>query len=352
MRVVSVGLSVARLLGRIPGRIGVTAVVALAVMASVVVGARAEKEFNSQDIVNAVVGVTSMVPDDARSAQTLGTMRAGSGVVIDDKDLVLTIGYLILEAAAAAVTDVDGNLVPASLVAYDHNTGFGLLRATRPLRIKPLKLGSSDALAEGAPVIVVSKGGPVPVMPAQVVSRREFAGYCEYMLDKAIFTSPPHPQFGGAALIAIDGQLVGVGSLMVADAMTGEQPFPGNMFVPIDMLKPILRELINNGRTREPAHPWLGIYTAENAGRLFVTRVAKGGPAEAAGIKSGDVIMGVAGKRVSGMADFLHKVWGTGNAGVEVPIDMVPLDGGELTIKTIKVQSKDRYDWLKLSKGF
>lgn len=348
MRVVSVGLSVARSLGRL----GLTAVVAIAVSASAAVGARAEKEINSQDIVNAVVGVTSMVPDDARSAQTLGTMRAGNGIVIDDKGLVLTIGYLILEAAAAAVTDADGDLVPASLVAYDHNTGFGLVRATKPLRIKPLTLGSSDALPEGAPVIVVSKGGPVPVMPAQVVSRRQFAGYWEYMLDNAIFTSPPHPQFGGAALIATDGRLVGVGSLMVADAIKSEQPFPGNMFVPIDMLKPILKELISNGRTQEPAHPWLGIYTEENGGRLFVTRVAKGGPAEAAGIKPGDIIMGVAGKRVTGMADFLHKVWSTGKAGVEVPIDMVPLDGGELKITTVKVRSKDRYDWLKLSKGF
>ena len=348
MRVVSVGLSVARSLGRL----GLTAVVAIAVSASAVVGARAEKEINSQEIVNAVVGGTSMVPDDAHSAQTLGTIRAGNGIVIDDKGLVLTIGYLILEAAAAAVTDADGDLVPASLVAYDHNTGFGLVRATKPLRIKPLTLGSSDALPEGAPVIVVSKGGPVPVMPAQVVSRRPFAGYWEYMLDNAIFTSPPHPQFGGAALIATDGRLVGVGSLMVADAIKSEQPFPGNMFVPIDMLKPILRELISSGRTREPAHPWLGIYTEENSGRLFVTRVAKGGPAEAAGIKSGDIIMGVAGKRVTGMADFLHKVWATGKAGVEVPIDMVPLDGGELKITTVKVRSKDRYDWLKLSKGF
>jgi len=343
MRVVSV----ARLLGRL----GLTVILAIAVAMSAVVGARAEKIINSEEIINAVVAVTSMVPDDARSAQTLGTMRSGNGIVIDDKGLVLTIGYLILEAAAA-VTDATGDLVPASLVAYDHNTGFGLVRATKPLGIKPIKLGMSDMLPEGAPVIIVSKGGPVPVMPAQVVARREFAGYWEYMLDNAIFTSPPHPQFGGAALIGTDGRLVGVGSLIVADAIKGEQPFPGNMFVPIDMLKPILKELISNGRTQEPAHPWLGIYTEENGGRLFVTRVAKGGPAELAGIKPGDIIMGVGGKRVSGMADFLHKVWGIGRAGVEVPIDLVPLDGGELKIATVTVRSKDRYDWLKLSKGF
>lgn len=348
MRAQPVSLSVARYLGRI----SLAVVVAIAVVASAVADARAERQINGPDVVNAVVGVTSMVPDDARSAQTLGTLRSGSGIVIDDQGLVLTIGYLILEAAAAAVTDANGELVPASLVAYDHNTGFGLLRATKPLGIKPIKLGWSDLLPEGAPVIIVSKGGPAPVMPAQVVSRREFAGYWEYLIDNAIFTSPPHPQFGGAALIATDGRLVGVGSLIVADAIMGEQPLPGNMFVPIDMLKPILKELIKNGRTQEPRRPWLGVYTEENGGRLFVTRVAKGGPSETAGIKPGDIIMGVAGKRVSGMSDFLQKVWAVGKAGVEVPIDLLPLAGGELQIRTVTVRSRDRYDWLKLSKGF
>ena len=330
----------------------VRVILAVAIAAAAFPAVGAEREINGQEIVNAVVGVTATVPEDARSAVTLGTSRSGSGIVIDDQGLVLTIGYLILEAHAAAVTDAGGDLVPANLVAYDQNTGFGLLRATKPLGIKPLKFGSSDTLPKGAPVVVISRGGPGPVFPAQVVSRREFAGYWEYLLDNAIFTMPPHPQFGGAALIATDGRLVGVGSLIVADAIKGEQPFPGNMFVPIDMLKPILKDLIKNGRHPEPPHPWLGIYTEENSGRLFVTRVAKGGPAEAAGIKSGDIIMGVAGKRVTGMADFLHKVWATGKAGVEVPIDMVPLDGGELKITTVKVRSKDRYDWLKLSKGF
>lgn len=347
MRAQPVSQSVARHLGRFCR----TAVVAIAVVAFSA-SARAEKLIDASEVINAVVGITAMVPDDARSAQSLGTVRSGSGIVIDDQGLVLTIGYLILEAQAAAVTDADGDLVPASLVAYDHNTGFGLLRATQPLNIKPIKLGWSDHLPEGAPVIVVSKGGPAPVMPAQVVSRREFAGYWEYLLDNAIFTSPPHPQFGGAALIATDGRLVGVGSLIVADAVKGEQPLPGNMFVPIDRLKPILKELINNGRTEKPAHPWLGIYAEENGGRLFVSRVAKGGPAEKAGIKPGDIIMGVDGRRVASMADFLQKMWSLGDAGIEVPVDLLPMGGGELRITTVKVRSRDRYDWLKLSKGY
>jgi S1-C subfamily serine protease len=324
---------------------------AAVVFALSVPGARAEKEINSKDIFRAVVGITASVPEDARSAVTLGTVRSGSGIVIDDKGLVLTIGYLILEAHAAAVTDGTGELVPANLVAYDQNTGFGLLRATKPLGIKPVALGSSDMLPEGAPVLVISHGGPAPVFPVQVVARREFAGYWEYLLDNAIFTAPAHPQFGGAALIGVDGRLVGVGSLIVNDAVKPGEPGPGNMFVPIDALKPILKDLVKNGRARDPTHPWLGVYTEENGGRLFVSRVAAGSPAEKAGIRKGDVIMGVGGHRVSGMADFLRKVWATGPAGVEVPLDLLPLSGGEMQIRPVKVRSLDRYDWLKLSKG-
>lgn len=327
-------------------------VLSAAFAAAAVSGVRAERVINGHDVVNAVVGITAMVPEDARSAGTLGTVRSGSGIVIDEKDLVLTIGYLILEAQAAAITDANGDLVPATLVAYDQNTGFGLLRATKPLGVKPLKFGSSDTLPEGAPVIVVSRGGPAPVIPAQVVSRREFAGYWEYLLDNAIFTVPAHPQFGGAALINTDGRLVGVGSLIVNDAVKASVPSPGNMFVPIDALKPILNDLIKHGRARGPAHPWLGIYADENGGRLFVVRVAKGGPAEKAGIRAGDIIMGVGGHKVYGMADFLRKVWAVGEAGVEVPIDVLPLSQGETQIRPVKVRSLDRYDWLKLSKGF
>ena len=329
----------------------VRVILAVAIAAAAFPAVGAEREINGQEIVNAVVGVTATVPEDARSAVTLGTSRSGSGIVIDDQGLVLTIGYLILEAHAAAVTDAGGDLVPANLVAYDQNTGFGLLRATKPLGIKPLKFGSSDTLPKGAPVVVISRGGPGPVFPAQVVSRREFAGYWEYLLDNAIFTMPPHPQFGGAALVGTDGRLVGVGSLIVHDAVKDGEPSPGNMFVPVDALKPILKDLIKNGRHPEPPHPWLGIYANEQGGRLFVVRLAKGGPAEKAGIRAGDVIMGVGGRKVDGMADFLRKVWAMGQAGVEVPVDVLPLSKGEMQIQSVKVRSLDRHDWLKLSKG-
>ena len=329
------------------------AIVAAALMTAVSAapGFGAGDGISSKDVIDAVVGISTMIPEDARTAEHLGTIRSGSGIVIDDDGLVLTIGYLMMEATAAAVTDATGKLVPAVPVAYDHNTGFGLLRAQQPLGVKPVELGSSADLAEGASVIIISKGGPIPVMPARVVSRREFAGYWEYLLDKAIFTIPPHPSYGGAALIGEDGRLVGIGSLVVSDAIPALRPVPGNMFVPIDRLKPIMAELLEKGRVSAPRHPWLGVYSNEKDGRVFVTRVAADGPADVAGIKPGDIIMGVGGKRIKSIADFYRKIWARGEAGAEVPIDLLPAGGGEVEIVKVTVSSQDRYDWLKLNRG-
>ncbi len=330
---------------------GLAAAAVLAILLGVPENAGAAEANARDDIIRAIVGISALIPEDARTAEHLGVLRSGNGVVIDDDGLVLTIGYLMMEAERAAVTNADGDLVPAVPIAYDHGTGFGLLRATQPLGLKPVKLGDSAGLAEGAPVIIVSKGGRVPVMAARVSSRREFAGYWEYLLERAIFTVPPNPQYGGAALIDADGRLVGIGSLAVNDAGSDKKPVPGNMFVPIDVLKPILSDLVEQGRSSAPAHPWLGVYTNENNGRVFVQRVAAGGPAHDAGIKPGDIIMGVGGKRVKGMADFYRKIWARGSAGAEIPVDMLAISAASLDIRTVTVKSRDRLDWLKLNKG-
>jgi len=188
-------------------------------------------------------------------------------------------------------------------------------------------------------------------MPARVSSRREFAGYWEYLLDSAIFTVPPFPHYGGAALIDREGRLVGVGSLMVNDAAGPDAPVQGNMFVPIDLLKPILKDLLEKGRRSMTSHPWLGIYTNETNGRVIVVRLATDGPAAEAGILPGDIIIGIGGRRVSGIADFYRKIRAHGNAGAEIPIDLLPVRDGNLDIKTVKVLSRDRHDWLKLNKN-
>ena len=300
------------------------------------------------EILGAVVGVRAEIRPDARTANTLGLERDGSGVVIDADGLVLTIGYLILEATSAAIVTQAGETVPAAIVAYDYDSGFGLLRALKPLGIEPLRLGDSSLLEEGDPVLVVGHEGRQAAIAARVASRRTFAGYWEYLLEDAIFTVPPHPSFGGAALIGRNGRLLGIGSLYVNDALPGAVPVPGNMFVPISLLQPVFADLLEHGRPSTPSHPWLGVYTSEAHGRVFVTRTASGGPAEQAGLKTGDIIMGVGGKPVKTMAEFFRKVWAAGDAGAEVTIDLLPAGAKSLELKQIRVRSRDRYDWLKL----
>ncbi len=297
---------------------------------------------------DSVVGVRATIPEDARTAEILGTKRAGSGIVIAADGLVLTIGYLILEAIAAEIVLPDDRVVPADIVAYDYDTGFGLLRPLAPLKIAPMELGRSADLRPPKEILIASSGGMGAVTAARVVSRRDFAGYWEYLLPNAIFTSPPHASFGGAALIGPSGRLLGVGSLMVGDAAEPDRPLPGNMFVPIDALEPILEDLLAHGRSRAMPRPWLGIFCEDLRGRLFVNRVSPGGPAARAGLARDDIILAVKGKPVRDMADFYRKLWALGRAGVEVPLSVLQPGG----VAEITVKSADRYDYLKLNPSF
>ncbi|MPY68722.1 MAG: PDZ domain-containing protein [Alphaproteobacteria bacterium] len=299
-------------------------------------------------VLEAVVRVTAAVPGDARSAQTLGTERDGSGVVIDGEGLVLTIGYLILEATSAEITLAGGKRVPAQPIAYDHESGFGLLRASEKLAVPPMALGNSAGVKPQDRVLVASHGGAEMAGGAVVVTRRPFAGSWEYLLEQAIFTTPPHPAFGGAALIGADGGLLGIGSLAVGDAAGADQPLPGNMFVPIDLLKPILADMLEHGRAQGPGRPWLGLSSEEVHGRLFVTRVSRGGPAFKAGIEPGDLVVGVNGAAVENLADLYRKVRAVGKAGAEIPLDV--LQG--MAVKRVRVKSIDRHDWLKTRSSY
>ena len=287
------------------------------------------------------------MPDSARTAGSLGTTRSGSGVVIDDDGLVLTIGYLILEADAVKITTGDRR-VAATVVAYHDATGFGLVRAQTPLDIAPLDLGSSASLARRDRVLVASHSGARDAVRAIVVSRRPFAGSWEYLLERAIFTAPPHREYGGAALIGPDGKLLGIGSLMVGRALDDGPPMPGNMFVPIDLLKPVLAELIADGRAAGPPTPWLGMFTNDQRGHVFVVQVADASPAAEAGIVAGDVVIGVAGQAVTTMRDLFRAVWALGPAGVDVPLAIVH----EGEIREVAVHSVDRYDYLGLGETY
>ena len=291
----------------------------------------------------AVVRIETRALPDARSSVTLGAEREGSGIVIGKDGLVLTIGYLLVEADEVRIIDDRGRTLPARLVAYDHATGFGLVRAITPLAVAPMALGDSSKLAESDPVLVVNSGGRSEATRASVVSRRLFSGNWEYMLDSAIFTSPPTLNWSGAALIGPDGSLLGVGSLIVRDATERDPHLPGNMFVPIEMLKPILEEMIKTGRRAGPARPWLGVSADEVEGRLIVARVAPDSPAERAGIHKGDIILAVGGDGVRSQPDFYRKVWSRGAAGSEIPLRV--LQG--IDVQDLRVRSIDRIDYFR-----
>lgn len=303
-------------------------------------------EQKPEEILNAIVKIKVTIPQDASTARILGTEREGNGVVIDDNGHILTIGYLILEAKTIEVIGAQGESVKAGFVAYDYKTGFGILKANPPLPVRPLKLGQSSQLKEGDPILMVGYGGAEAVLGSRVVSRKEFAGYWEYLLEDAIYTTPPYPNFGGAALINNQGQLLGIGSIFTQLSLPGMGVVPCNMSVPIDLLKPILADLIDTGRSSQPPQPWLGVHADEVHGRVFVLRVTPGGPAEKAGIKAGDIILAVNQVPVKNLADLFRQIRALGPAGVKVPLSILQ----ETQVRNISVQSADRYQQFQVSR--
>ena len=296
------------------------------------------------DLVAAVVHIKTSINPEGTSVDNLGRQREGSGVVIDESGLILTIGYLMVEAQSAEVITNDGRTLPAAVVGYDHETGFGVLRTLEPPRLKPLPLGRSADVKEQDPALVASYGGAAMVLPVRIASRREFAGSWEYLVDNAIFTNPPHPAWSGAALINREGKLIGIGSLIVGNAKGEEEPSPGNMFVPIDLVGPILGDLLDKGRISGTGRPWIGLNAQAVHGRLFVGRVTPGSPAERAGLHKGDIIAGIGGEKTRTLAEFYRKMWALGAAGVKVPVDVLSDDNA----RRVDVESVNRLDTLKL----
>ncbi len=292
-------------------------------------------------IFSAIVKVSTESVPDARSAESLGTSRQGTGVVIGKDGLILTIGYLIVEAGSVQVTDGKGHVFPARVIAYDQAPGLGLVRTIVPLDATPLVFGDSAKVAEREPVMILSAGDGASF--AWVVSKRAFTGDWEYHLDSALFTSPPTTDWSGAALINRDGKLVGIGSLVVGKATDGDVSLPGNVFVPIDVLKPVLGDLVRQGHRSGPARPWLGLGAEELQGHVFVTKVSPDGPAERAGLAVGDIILGVGGDPVKTPDELYQRVWTKRQAGDEVPLKV--LQGVE--VKEIRIRSIDHLAYFR-----
>jgi len=274
--------------------------------------------FDLDHVLSSVVGLHSIIPPDAFTAETLGTERAGNGVVIDD-GLVLTIGYLITEAEAVWLHLGDGRVMEGHALGFDAVTGFGLVQALGHLDIEPLPIGSSAATKIGDSVVVGGAGGRTRSVASQIAAKQEFAGYWEYLLDEAIFTYPDHPNWGGTGLISSAGELIGIGSLQLERERAGKAEHV-NMIVPIDLLTPVLDDLRRFGRVNRPARPWLGMYSTEIDNRVVVIGISGDGPAARAELKAGDVILAVKGEKVTSQAGFYRKLWALGAAGVDVPL--------------------------------
>ena len=317
----------------------------LTVSLSIILSIPIHADDSGEKILQAIVKLHARIPPTARTAKILGQEREGNGVLIDRNGYILTIGYLILEAEQVEVTDFSNNQIDATIVGYDHKTGFGLIRSNRHLDLEPMKLGESNSIKVGDPLLVAGHGGAGVVHGVRVVSRKDFAGYWEYLLENAIFTTPPYSDYGGAALIGRDGRLLGIGSLLTQMAVSDVGFMPSNMFVPIDRLKSIIKDLKTKGRSALPSEPWLGLYAQEAHGRVFIIRTTTDGPAFQAGIKSGDIILKVNEKPVNGLADFYRKVWAVGDAGDLVPLTVLQ----ESQIRKIQIRSRDRSDFLKLN---
>ena len=297
--------------------------------------------YDLERALSSVVGMHSMIPPDAFTAETLGVERAGNGVLIDN-GLVLTIGYLITEAQTVWLHLGDGHVVEGHALGFDQETGFGLVQALGKIELPALRIGVSREADIGERVVIGGAGGCTRSLAGHIAAKQEFAGYWEYVLDEAIFTYPAHPNWGGTGLISSKGELIGVGSLQLERAREGKNEHL-NMIVPIDLLPPILDDLRKFGRVNKPARPWLGLYSTEVEDKIVAVGIAPKGPAARAELRTGDVILAVKGEVVSTLAQFYRKVWSLGQAGVEVPLTLYR----EGVTFEVRVNSSDRARFLK-----
>jgi S1-C subfamily serine protease len=301
-----------------------------------------ELSFDLASALRSVVLLRAEIPEDAFTAAILGTERVGNAVLIRQDGLLLTIGYLITEAENIWITDSDGTVIPGHALAFDAATGFGLVLPLGRLQSTPLPRGSIATIEPGSTVYAISHGGIGHALTTTIIAKREFAGYWEYVLDEALFTAPAHPHWSGAALLDASGKLIGVGSLLVQEQQSGDKT-DANMFVPIDLLEPILEEMSQTGRPTRAARPWLGMYTMEMQGHLVVSGLAEQGPAALAGVKLGDLVLQVAGQPVSGLAELFRTIWGLGPVGTDVPLTLARGESQPL----VHVRSADRNDFLR-----
>jgi len=302
-----------------------------------------EHAFDLDEVQRSIVGVKAMVPPDAFTAQTLGTERAGSGVVIRADGLIATIGYLVTEAETIWLTTHDGRAIAGHALGYDFETGFGLIQALGKLNLPPLPYETGEAPKAGDTCVFASAGGRKHALRCTIAARQEFAGYWEYLLDEAIFTAPAHPSWGGAGLIGEDGKLMGIGSLVMQQQDGKGRRVDLNMVVPTSLLPGVLDDLVAFGRPNRPARPWLGLYATEDDAGVVISSMARKGPAEKAGLREGDRVLAVAGTKIADLPGLWRAIWACGTAGTKVQLTIA----SQASKRDLTLASIDRRSFLK-----
>ena len=293
-----------------------------------------------------IVSVRSIVPPEARTAASLGVEREGNGVAIDENH-ILTIGYIVLESESIEIGLSDGRSLPAKLIGYDHTSGFGIIKSVVPLTMRPLKLGNSDDINSEEDLLILPSPNRGVGSIVRSVSRRPFTGWWEYFVESPIYTTPPNRFWAGAPILNGNGEILGVGSLFVSESVPGISS-PGNMSVPINLLKPILGDLLSNGRRKSKIQPYLGISSDESNDQIIVTRVSKGGPAYQAGVKPQDIIVAINGSQITKLESFYKKIWKSGEAGVTIELSV--LRSG--SFMNLKIKTVDRLDYFFKPQSF
>jgi S1-C subfamily serine protease len=302
----------------------------------------ADYGYDLEHTLRSVVSLRADVPADAFTAGALGTERIGAGLCIKG-GLVLTMGYLVMESESIWLTTADGRVVPGHALASDFETGFGLVQPLGKLAVPEIAIGDSNAAAIGAPCLLAGAGGRPRTIETQVVGRQEFAGYWEYLIDDALFTAPAHPFWGGAGLIAADGRLIGIGSLILQQSDERGRRVDMNMIVPTALLTPVLDELAQHGRVLRPPRPWLGLFAMENDDTVVIGGISDNGPADRAGLRAGDRVVAVDGDEVTDLGGLWRRVWSAGTAGARVRMTVQRDDD----LLHVTVHSADRASFLR-----
>ncbi len=270
------------------------------------------------------------------TAGVLGCEREGHGIRVSENGLVLTIGYVISEASTIWLIDSSNNAIEGHVVGYDQASGFGLVQALGRLSGTVLGLGDSDEVVPGRQMVLAGAGGADSAVDVTIAEVREFAGYWEYLLDGAIFTEPAHPEWGGTALLGEDGRVYGVGSLILQSEL--ESVPARNMVIPINKFTAVRDDLVALGRSRAAPRPWLGWYVQDSAQGPVVIGLVADGPSMAAGIKAGDRVVAINGRRISSLSNMYSEIWNSGDAGTTLDA-AISRDGD---IRIVSIESIDR----------